>query len=62
MHSEQSPWTVQVGMAAQVIGAVLNVQFDGRLHPTFECIESTGLEVRCRGSELGADDPAQSGA
>ena len=40
---------------------MVDVQFDGQLHPNFEGIESTGVEMWSKQSEFSADDCAQSG-
>ena len=53
---------LRVGQAAQAIGAAVDVQFDGQLHPNLGGIESTGVEVWSKRSESSADDCAQSGA
>ena len=37
--------TVRVGKAAQAIGAAVDLQFDGQLHPNCAGIESTGVEM-----------------
>ena len=54
--------TLRVGKAAQATGAAVDVQVDGQLHPKFEGIESTGVEMWRKRSESSADDCAQGGA
>ena len=54
--------TVRVRKAAQAIGAAVDVQFDGQLHPHFEGIDSTGVEMWSKRSKSSADDCAHSGA
>ena len=49
-------------MAAQAIGAAVNVQFDGQLHPNFEGIESIWVDMWNKRFESSADDCTQSGA
>ena len=56
MRSEYSPRRLKVGKAAQAIGAAVDVQFDGQLHPNFEGAQSTGVEMWRKRSEFSADD------
>ena len=57
-----SAGTVRVRKAPQAIDVLWTCSLTDGCIPSFECIDSTGLETRSKQSEFSADDCAQSGA